>query len=214
MDQITQLSLQDLEQEYFNRLKNLDQKISWDDYFMRLAHMVATRSPDPSTKHGCVIINKNHEIISMGYNGPPANIDDSKVPLTRPDKYDWMIHSEENALMYAKESLDGATVYITGFPCSGCMRKLIQKRVGTIIYGDVQSKCADEKNQKIVQNMIESYMGYMILKYHLRRRVDATTPTPTKKEQIIMGTMYTSQGYKDFINMTNSYDPKFFSKEV
>ncbi|MFN7337838.1 MAG: cell division protein DedD, partial [bacterium] len=43
---------------------------SWDEYFLSIAEMVSRRSPDPNTKHGCVIVDSGKRILSTGYNGP------------------------------------------------------------------------------------------------------------------------------------------------
>ena len=141
------------ESVYFELLGKTKQ--SWDDYYMRIAYMVSTRSIDPSTKHGCVIVDENYVPISFGYNGPPANIDDIQVPLTRPDKYAWMIHAEENAMYFAKNSLKDSIVYITGPPCSKCTRGLVQNKVGKIIYGDTHAKCVDDIDLKHSKKMLE-----------------------------------------------------------
>ena len=121
----------------------MESKESWDSYFMRLVKIISSRSCDPNTKHGCIIINDKHRIISTGYNGPIQGIDDSVVPLTRPHKYFWLLHAEENAEAFCKESMEGGTVYITGFPCNRCFRTLAQRGVKRIVYGDVKSKCLD-----------------------------------------------------------------------
>jgi len=129
-------------------------KQPWDEYFLNLAKMVSTRSPDPSTKHGCVII-KNKRILSTGYNGPISNIDDSQVPNTRPDKYFWYIHAEINAILFCKDDLNGATVYITGLPCSKCFVALVQSGVTRIAYGNLFAKCISEEEMKHINRMAE-----------------------------------------------------------
>jgi dCMP deaminase len=43
--------------------------IDWDHYFINIADEVATRSKDPSTQVGAVIVDKNHRPVSFGYNG-------------------------------------------------------------------------------------------------------------------------------------------------
>jgi len=68
---------------------------SWDDYFLGIAKVVAQRSHDQHTKHGCVITDLEHRILGVGYNGFPKGMDDSKLPLTRPEKYNWIIFNEE-----------------------------------------------------------------------------------------------------------------------
>ena len=95
---------------------------SWDDYFMALAMVATTRSIDPRTKHGCIIVDKRNRILSIGYNGPLRGALDDNVPLEPPLKYDWMEHSERNAIYNAKVSLEGATAFITGYPCIDCFR--------------------------------------------------------------------------------------------
>ena len=45
--------------------------ISWDEYFMGVAHLSGMRSKDPSTQVGCCIVSDKNKILSMGYNGFP-----------------------------------------------------------------------------------------------------------------------------------------------
>ena len=42
---------------------------SWDQYFMTMAYLISMKSKDPSTRVGAVIVGKDHEIRSTGYNG-------------------------------------------------------------------------------------------------------------------------------------------------
>jgi dCMP deaminase len=126
----------------------------WDSYFMAMAFLTAQRSIDPSTKHGC-IITKNHKVIGVGYNGPPQGLDDSQIPLTRPEKYLVLSHAEENGITNSDQSdLRGTTVYITGYPCSRCFRMLLNKQVGKIIYGCVGSKMLDQNDLKATSLML------------------------------------------------------------
>lgn len=104
--------------------------------YMGMAKLIATLSRDEETQHGCVLVDSVGRIISCGYNGPIAGLDDSKVPTSRPDKYPYMIHAETNAVLFAESRrLPGSTTYITGFPCSSCTRSLLQTGVGSIVYG-------------------------------------------------------------------------------
>jgi dCMP deaminase len=115
----------------------------WDSYFMALAVVASQRSLDPATKHGCIVTTANHNILSIGYNGPPRGADDSKIPLTRPEKYAFMAHAEANAIDNCLTSVEGAVVYVTGMPCSACMLRLVQRGVSKIVYGHVGSFCVD-----------------------------------------------------------------------
>ncbi len=118
--------------------------MDWDNYFMNIAECVSQRSPDPSTKHGCVIVDQNNRVLSTGYNGPVKGFPNSKVDFTRPNKYVWMIHAEDNAVLFARCDLSGATAYITGHPCAQCFRRLVQAGVKRIVYGPKMSACLDE----------------------------------------------------------------------
>ena len=51
-------------------MKRMD-VLSWDEYFMGLAHLSAMRSKDPSTQVGAVIVSGEHRVVSIGYNGFP-----------------------------------------------------------------------------------------------------------------------------------------------
>ncbi len=134
----------------------LDTKPDWDQYLMSLAFVVASRSIDPSTKHGCVIVDQNHCPLAWGYNGPPRGMRDEQVPFERPDKYAWMVHSEENAILNAQGSLHGAIVYNTGRTCHRCARMLVQKGVSEIVYGPQGSHCVDEVDASVTDAMLRA----------------------------------------------------------
>ena len=60
--------------------------LSWDDYFMGLAHLSAQRSKDPNTQVGAVIVNKQNRVVGIGYNGFPYGCDDDVFPWARDGK--------------------------------------------------------------------------------------------------------------------------------
>jgi len=104
------------------------QEEKWHVRFIKLAHEVSTWSIDPSTKVGCVLV-KNKRVISTGYNGFPKNISDSFDRLMdREQKYEMTVHAEINAITTAAlhgVSTEGATAYVTLYPCSRCASVLI-----------------------------------------------------------------------------------------
>jgi len=121
---------------------------SWDKTFMEIAHTIALRSKDPSTKIGAVITDENNRIVSVGFNGPPRKIDDNIIPWTlRPDKYNWIIHAEVNAVLFAKANLIGYRCYVTGIPCPSCMLVLIQYGIVEVIYDSVMPRCCEDTIQ-------------------------------------------------------------------
>ena len=92
------------------------------------------RSHDAETQVGCVIVNEKNRIIGTGYNGYKEGLDDEKLPNTRPEKYEHIIHAEINALMNATQSVVGSTCYVTLSPCTNCYWELMQAGVKKVIY--------------------------------------------------------------------------------
>jgi len=125
----------------------------WDDYFMALAEQVSRRSPDRHTKHGCVLVDSDHRVISTGYNGPVSGVHNELVPLERPDKYNWFIHAEDNAVAFARCNLSGATAYITGPPCAACFRRLLQVGVRRIVHAHRQAACITDSERQACRAM-------------------------------------------------------------
>jgi dCMP deaminase len=125
----------------------------WDTYFLTMCFLISQRSIDPHTKHGCVIVDKEHSVLSTGYNGPPRGVDDANIPLTRPEKYPYLVHSEENAILNAARngiSLKDATVYVTGYPCEKCFRMIASTGANKIIVGGLNSACVNDETMKII----------------------------------------------------------------
>lgn len=120
----------------------------WDEYFMKIAETVATKSKDPSSKMGCVIVDPNKRVVSMGYNGLPQGADESKLTLSeRPMKYYFAIHSEMNALIFAKRDLTGCTIYNRVATCENCLKYCIQAGIKRFVYNElrVRSYASDPK---------------------------------------------------------------------
>ena len=96
---------------------------------IKVALDLAQDSIDPNTKVGCVVISSKGHILTTGYNGPPRKVDDSKIPLTRPEKYPFMIHAEANAVYNAARNgiaLEGCTFLVTSTPCHICLQAIYQ----------------------------------------------------------------------------------------
>jgi dCMP deaminase len=103
---------------------------SWDKYFISIAQVAATRSKDPNTQVGSVLVDTaTHKIISIGYNGMPAGWAEDPSIWQRPEKYGLVIHSEVNTILNANAKFTDATLYVTCFPCPECA-KLIAARGG------------------------------------------------------------------------------------
>lgn len=122
----------------------------WDSYFMALCEVVSARSKDPSTQHGAVVVDNRHRVVSTGYNGGCRKIDDSLIDWERPNKYNYVIHAEENAIWTAeRKDLEGCTLYVTGQPCRRCMLRIAHSGVSKVVYGSKSSQCVDQEDWKI-----------------------------------------------------------------
>jgi dCMP deaminase len=126
---------------------------SWPEYFINMAYLVASRSRDPSTKCGCVITDKDYRVISTGYNGNFQGVDDTIFSWERPQKYQTVIHSEMNAILFANRSLKDCYAFITGIPCSNCCKHMIQSGIVKIYYGKNTAKMCNKEDETIVRNL-------------------------------------------------------------
>lgn len=112
---------------------------SWNEYFMEITEMVASRSTCDRAFVGCVLVNSDNRIVSTGYNGSVAgNPHCSEVGhVLRDGHCIATIHAEMNALLYcAKEGIPvkGCRCYVTHFPCLNCTKALIQAGIREIYY--------------------------------------------------------------------------------
>jgi dCMP deaminase len=96
------------------------------------------KSKDNNTKIGVVLVGKNNEIVSTGYNSFPRGInDDVAERQEKPEKYFWFEHAERNCIYNAARigvSTLGTTMYMTcGISCADCARAIISAGVEKIV---------------------------------------------------------------------------------
>lgn len=111
--------------------------MNWVDYFREIANVVAKKSKDEKTHIGAVIVGKDNEIVSTGYNSFPRGlIDDKPERQERPEKYFWMEHAERNAIYNAARigvSTKDCSLYLSHwFPCVECTRAIINSGITTL----------------------------------------------------------------------------------
>lgn len=139
----------------------------WDEYFLEIARAVSKRSKDPSTQCGCVIVDDHHRIVSTGYNGPPPGWDDAALDWSRPEKYEWIRHSEANAISFSQRiDLVGCTVYVTGHPCHKCLLEIVAKGCRKVVYMPMKIHMVDEKELAACDRIIER-SGIEIIEYKI-----------------------------------------------
>lgn len=109
----------------------------FEDYFIDLAFAAATRSKDPSTNVGAIIVDGNRDIVATGYNGFPSGIQDTEERWNdRPTKYKLVVHAEANAIARAASggrATKGATLYCTHLPCMDCAKLIIAAGITKVV---------------------------------------------------------------------------------
>ena len=150
--------------------------ITWDEYFMGVAKLSGMRSKDPGTQVGSCIVSSTHKILSMGYNGFPSGCSDDEFPWAREGdpletKYPYVTHSELNAILnYRGGSLEGATLYVSLFPCNECAKAIIQSGIRTVVYDS--DKYADSAATIASKRMLDA-AGVRYYQYqHTNRRIE------------------------------------------
>ncbi len=112
---------------------------------MNLASDLALRSHCVKAQVGAVLT-KDTRIISIGYNGPPANTHNCDeewpqegCPRDSRGSCSLALHAEENAILYAARNgadLQESTLYVTLSPCLPCARLIYSSGIKTVFYKD------------------------------------------------------------------------------
>jgi len=145
-------------------IKLIDNRPTWRQYFINISHQVKTRSHDIQTQHGCVITDADNHIISTGYNGFPPGVNDSDLPKERPEKYPYILHAEENAILNARTSLNGCRIYVTGKPCVACLRRIMAVGITHIYYDGTKPSYQLEEEESIIFNRLLKMSNISIIK--------------------------------------------------
>jgi dCMP deaminase len=119
-------------------LEDIGARPTWDEYFMGTAMLMASRSPCERLHVGCVLVSGGahpNRVIAAGYNGflPGA----PHVSRLRDGHEQGTVHAEQNAIADAARrgiSVDGATVYVTHFPCINCAKILAASGIAAVKY--------------------------------------------------------------------------------
>jgi dCMP deaminase len=122
------------------------QRPTWDEYFLMLAKLAATRSTCIAFPVGAVIV-KNKQVVATGYNGSPSGsahctsqgycypgLTSCDASKTLPSR---AVHAEANAIAQAAKygiSTDGASIYVTLEPCLSCLKLVISAGIKEVFY--------------------------------------------------------------------------------
>ena len=127
--------------------KTNDPRPGWDEYFMMIAEVVATRS-NCSRRHVGAVMVKDRHILSTGYNGTPHGVKNcfaggcprcsGKAESGSHLEECLCVHAEQNAIAQAARfglELEGSTVYVTISPCLTCAKLLVNAGIKEVVYG-------------------------------------------------------------------------------
>jgi len=118
----------------------MSDKLSWEEYALSLAEVAAKRSEDPYMKVGACILDKNHRVVGMGYNGLVSgkNVTES-FWQDRDERRKYMIHAEPNALFHVKRG-EGDLLACTLLPCSSCATLIAGHGIKRVIYKELYKR--------------------------------------------------------------------------
>ncbi len=148
-----------------------DYRPSWDEYFMLLAKLAATRSTCFSRPVGAVIV-RDRRILATGYNGAAPGAwhctdkrqcywrqPENHVPGMEPRDLSRAIHAEMNAMAHAAREgiiIEGGTIYCTLSPCMNCFKVLISAGIKQVFFEHIY----DFNNQGGDKSLLEFYKQY------------------------------------------------------
>lgn len=113
---------------------------SWDDYFLGIARVVATRATCDRKHVGAVIV-REKSILATGYNGSIRGLPhcDDVGHLMEEGHCIRAVHAESNAIAQAARNgtkIDGAEIYVTASPCFNCFKLIANAGIKRIVFGE------------------------------------------------------------------------------
>jgi len=130
-----------------------DNYLSWDEYFMAQSHLLSLRSTCSRLSVGATIV-KDKRIVSGGYNGSIKG-DEHCIDVgckVVEGHCVRTIHAEINAILQCSRfgvGTEGATIYVTHFPCLNCTKSIIQAGIKEICYAN------DYRNNEYARELLE-----------------------------------------------------------
>ncbi|AEF95459.1 CMP/dCMP deaminase zinc-binding protein [Desulfotomaculum nigrificans CO-1-SRB] len=132
---------------------------SWDEYFMKIASVVASRSTCLRRQIGAVIV-KDNRILATGYNGAPKGLthcmerdggclrDRLSIPSGQRHELCRALHAEQNAIIQAAvygTAIQGSIIYVTHQPCVMCCKMIVNAGIKKVVFaGDYPDELSVE----------------------------------------------------------------------
>lgn len=116
------------------------QRASWDQYFMDLAKVVASRATCDRKHVGAVLV-RERTVLSTGYNGSIRGLPhcDDVGHMMENGHCVATVHAEANAIAQAARNgvaIQGSTIYTTASPCWPCFKLISNAGVTRIVFGE------------------------------------------------------------------------------
>lgn len=138
------------------------ERISWDEYFMKIAELASERSTCLRRKVGAVLVSCDNHILSTGYNGAPTGLENccdtgyclrQKLNIPSGERHELCraVHAENNAITQCAlngVSCRNAIMYITHSPCNMCLKQIINAGIKKII---AKESYPDELSLKMME---------------------------------------------------------------
>lgn len=157
---------------------------SWDEYFINIAELAATRSTCLRRQVGAVIV-KDKKILATGYNGAPSGLkhcldigclrEELKIPSGERHELCRATHAEQNAIVQAAlfgVSIRDATMYSTTHPCILCTKLIINAGIKRIV---IKNSYPDKMSRQMLK---EAKVKTQIFKEHKKTVVKKAGKKP------------------------------------
>ncbi len=145
------------------------ERLSWDEYYMRITYLVARRSTCLRRTVGAIAV-KDKRILATGYNGAPAGLEHCldvgclrhKLNIPSGERHELCrgLHAEQNIIVQAAIhgiSISGSTIYCTTQPCLICSKMLINCKVNQIYFSQ------GYPDQLAQDMLVEAGVGFELL---------------------------------------------------
>jgi len=142
---------------------------SWDEYFMTIAHQVATRSTCQRRQVGAVAVTESHRILGTGYNGALPGAphceevgclrNQLNIPSGQRQEICRAQHAEANVCNYAARhgtALENCTIYATAQPCTTCVKAMVTCGIAKVVFDsdypdELACKLAQEAGMELIR---------------------------------------------------------------
>ena len=125
----------------------MTERKSWPEYFMDIAHQVASRSTCLRRQVGAVAVSPENRILGTGYNGPLPGAphcdevgclrEKMHVPSGQRQELCRAQHAEANVCNFAARYgmvLNGAIMYVTTQPCTTCVKAMATSGIKRVVF--------------------------------------------------------------------------------